>query len=503
MTISKKHLEWLEDRKISVEVAINMGLYSGKRGNTGVEPDPNGGILVFPYLEKGVEKNAKYRAPGKKFWQKTGGKKLLWNRDILEDPSLIDGTYSLVITEGEMDALSVISAGYPFVVSVPDGAPPARDSQGRLIEVPDNTYDLDPDSDDKFEYILNDWEALSRIKSIIIATDSDEPGIRLSKELVRRLDRVRCKFITYPQTTKDLNEVLGINGPQGVMDLIVNAKPFPVSGVYSYSDLPDENPIETVTTGWPGLDEYLSPYVPAFMVVTGFPGQGKSTWTVQLATQLALFHGWNVGLASFEMRIKPYVTNQIARTFIRKRVDAHSPDTKVSPETFMQRRFCFIAPDPQEDIDHDLDWLLDRMATAVIRHGMKVCIIDPWNEIDHKRHRDESLTEYTGRAIRKLKVFAKRYDCLVIVVAHPDKSARHRDPEEIGLSDISDSAHWANKADIGVTIGRIGEQDVSTSTGVYVKKVRYQPEAGKPGEFILQYNTEMRIFVESVRELPA
>ena len=500
MTISVNHLEWLESRHISVEAAINMGIYSGKRGSTGVEPDVNGSILVFPYLENGEEKNAKYRAPGKRFWQKQGGKKLLWNRDILNDPSLQDGTHSLVITEGEMDALAVITAGYPFVVSVPDGAPPARDSQGRLIEVPENTYDIDPDQDDKYEYILNDWEALSKIKSIIIAADADEPGIRLSKELVRRLDRVRCKFVTYPKTAKDLNEVLGADGPKAVMDLIVSAKPFPVSGVYSFNDLPDEAPLQPVTTGWAGLDEYLSPYTPAFMVVTGFPGHGKSTWTVQLATQLALFHGWNVGLASFEMRVKPYVTDQIARTFIRKRVDAHTPDSKLSPEAFTQRRFCFIAPDPEEDIDHDLDWLLDRMATAVIRYGMKVCIIDPWNEIDHKRQKDESITEYTGRAIRKLKIFAKRYDCLVIVVAHPDKGARHRDAEDIGLQDISDSAHWANKADIGVTIGRIGEADISTSTGVYIKKIRYQPEAGKLGEFALQYSRDARMFVETVAE---
>ena len=504
MTISEKHLEWLESRHINVEVAvINMGLYSGKRGSTGVEPDANGNILVFPYLENGEEKNAKYRAPQKRFWQKQGGKKLLWNRDILNDPSLQDGTHSLVITEGEMDALAVMSAGYPFVVSVPDGAPPARDAQGRLIQVPENTYDIDPDQDDKFEYILNDWEALSRIKSIIIATDSDEPGIRLSKELVRRLDRVRCKFITYPATAKDFNEVLGVGGPNAVMDLIVNAKPFPVSGVYSYNDLPEESPLQTVTTGWAGLDEYLSPYTPAFMVVTGFPGQGKSTWTVQLATQLALFHGWNVGLASFEMRVKPYVTNQISRAFVNKRIDAHTHDCRLTPDEFIQRRFCFIAPDAEEDIDHDLEWLLDRMATAVIRHGMKVCIIDPWNEIDHKREKDESITEYTGRAIRKLKVFAKRYDVLVIVVAHPDKSARHRDPEEIGLSDISDSAHWANKADIGVTIGRIGEPDISTTTGVYIRKIRYQPEAGKVGDFAIQFDLTRRIFVETAGEANA
>lgn len=500
MTISVKHLEWLESRSISVEAATNMGLYSAKRGTTGVEPDENGSILVYPYFENGVEVNAKYRAPGKRFWQMQGGKKVFWNRDILQDPSVLDGTHPLVITEGEMDALAVISAGYPFVVSVPDGAPPARNAQGQLIDVPDSTYDIDPDDDDKYQFILNDWEYLSKAKSIIIATDSDEPGMRLSKELVRRLDRIRCKFITYPKACKDLNEVLMSEGEKAVRDLIVSAKPFPVSGVYSFNDLPDEAPINTVTTGWSGLDQNLMPYTPAFMVVTGFPGHGKSTWTVQLATQLALYHGWNVGIASFEMRIKPYVTNQITNTFIRKRMDAATPDARLSPDVFLQRRFCFIAPDPEEDIDHDLDWLLDRMTTAVIRHGMRVCIIDPWNEIDHRRERDESITEYVGRAIRKLKVFAKRYDLLVIVVAHPDKSARNRDAEDIGLGDISDSAHWSNKADIGVTVGRIGDPAVSTSTGIYIKKIRYQPDAGVLGDFVLQYDRERRIFVETVAE---
>lgn len=501
MTISPTHLEWLESRRISVEVATAMALYSAKRGSTGVEADPEGKILVFPYLEEGVEKNAKYRAPGKRFWQKQGGKKLLYNRDILADPSLHDGSHPLVICEGEVDCLAAITAGYPFAVSVPDGAPPARDAQGKLIAVPENTYDIDPDNDDKYVYILNDWELLSRIKTIVIAVDGDEPGTRLAKELVRRLDRVRCKFVTYPEGCKDLNEVLVAHGPEAVLNVISSAKPFPVSGVYSYNDLPDEAPLAPVTTGWNGLDEVLMPYTPAFMVVTGFPGQGKSTWTVQLAAQLALYHGWNVGLASFEMRIKPYVTNQITNVFLRKRLDAANPDARLTPEAFLQRRFCFIAPDPEEDIDHDLEWLLDRMATGVIRHGIKVCIIDPWNEIDHKRERDESLTEYTGRAIRKLKVFAKRYDVLVIVVAHPDKGARAKDADTIGLSDISDSAHWANKADIGVTIARIGDDPESTSTGVYIKKIRYQPEAGKIGEGLLQFDRSKRIFVETVGEI--
>ena len=226
--LSQKHEKWIEERGLSVESAIGAGLYSGRRGDDGVEPDPDGPILVYPYTEHGVELNAKYRGPQKRFWQKQGGKKLLWNRDILEDPSLQDGTHPLVITEGENDALALITAGYPFVVSVPDGAPPARDHMGKLIEVPDSTHDIDPDNDDKYAFILNDWDALAKVKQIIIASDGDEPGMRLSKELVRRLDRIRCRFVTYPDGCKDFNEVLQAHGREAVMKVLKEARPFPV-----------------------------------------------------------------------------------------------------------------------------------------------------------------------------------------------------------------------------------------------------------------------------------
>ena len=494
MTISALHMEWLDKRGI-LTAAMDIGIYSAQRVADGqVLADGNGDILVFPFIRHGREIGAKYRAKGKRFWQKPNCPKAFFNGDILDDPSLIDGTNSLVIVEGEPDALSFIAAGYPFVVSVPDGAPPARDKDGKLINVPEGTADIDIDSDDKYAFILNEWDALAKIKSIIIAVDADEPGQRLAKELIRRLDKVRCSFVTYPPDCKDANEVLLTHGPAAVLALVAQAKPYPVSGVYTYDDLPPELEMETVSTGFPKLDEYLMPYRPAFMIVTGFPGHGKSTWTVQLATNLAYKNGWNVGLASFEMRVKPYVTAQIENVFIDRRSRGNGPDMHLTPDRFIQRRFFFIAPDPEDDAVHDLDWLLERMTTAVIRHGMKVCIVDPWNEIDHVRGRDESVTDYTGRAIRKLKTFARRYDCLVIVVAHPVKSAGQKDAPDISLYDISDSSHWANKADLGVVVARIGDVPFSTETGIFVKKVRYQPDAGKLGDVTLTFDPVRRIF---------
>jgi hypothetical protein len=64
-------------------------------------------------------------------------------------------------------------------------------------------------------------------------------------------------------------------------------------------------------------------------------------------------------------------------------------------------------------------WLLDRATDAVLRDAIRVLVIDPWNEIERARRRDETTTDYIGRCIRALKRFARLYDVVVIIVAHP------------------------------------------------------------------------------------
>lgn len=494
MTISPTHEEWLTlERGLDPELVAQMGLYSVTRQKDGtVAPDPKGKVLAFPFWRRGEEVAVKYRGPDKRFWQREGGRKTLYNVDVLDDPQLEEGRQALVITEGELDCLTALACGYPWTVSVPDGAPPARDKDGRLIKVPEGTSDIDAE-DTKYAFLLNDWEGLAKVKRIIIATDADEPGQRLAAELVRRLGRVRCLFVAYPAGCKDLNEVMLAHGQKAVLEVIQRAKPYPVSGVYTFDDLPPPIPFRPVSTGWGRLDEFLMCYHPALMVVSGLANQGKSTWTAQLVAQLAIRHGWSIGLASFEMQINPVVTTQLMRVYLQKHEKHWKPAERERAEDFLRRRFVFIAPEPDDEDDHDVDWLLRKAEVAVIRHGVRVLLLDPWNEIEHRRGRDESMTDYTGRAIRELKAFARRYDVLVIVVAHPTKGAAKGEPEAISLYDVSDSAHWANKADLGVIVARLGSMQ-DTLTGIFIKKVRYQPETGRIGDIELVYDPETRMF---------
>lgn len=498
--ISARHLAWFDNRGIDPETVTRFGIYSARRELDGGEvvPDPAGSILVFPYADRlSPVEGAKYRAPEKRFWQKPGVRKTFWNADILDDPALKKGDYALVITEGEMDALAVIQAGYPFVVSVPDGAPPARDKDGKKIVVPKSADDIDPEHDEKYSFVFNNWDRLKQIKRIIIATDADEPGQRLAEELVRRLDRLRCSWIELPKGCKDLNDVLVVHGSAEVLRIITGAKEYPVSGLYRYTEIPEEPDIAAYSTGWPKLDKFVKVFTPCLMVVTGFAGQGKSTWTEQLVANLAIRNQWVVGIASFEMRVKPYVTNSLSTVFLGYPRNAWTPADKKRADEWLERQFVFIGPDPQEDErEHDINWLIDCAEAAVIRHGMRVLLIDPWNEIDHGKRNGESTTDYTGRAIRALKRFAKSYGVLVIIVAHPSKGALQKSPEGISLYDISDSAHFANKADIGIVIARLGNIEVDTLTACLIKKIRYQPETGKPGRVDLDFDPEKKLFVQ-------
>lgn len=502
--ISNKHIEWLSARGISEETASRMGIYTVRRGPNGdMVRDIAGDTIAFPYLEHGDEVNTKYRGPGKKFWQSAGGRKTFFNADILDDPTLIDGDHPLVICEGEMDCLSFLEAGYPFAVSVPDGAPPARDQHGNLVQVPDTADDVDPATDEKYRYILNNWDRLKRVKKFVLAGDGDDPGRRLVHELARRLGPARCKFVSYPEGLKDANDVLTTHEGSDVVRLATLAKPFPVRGLYYLSEYPDEPPIQAFDIGFPNLSyrpsqpkaPSLSLYRGAFMVVSGLPGGGKTAWTMQLAFNMAAVHGWRIAPASFEMRVSPTLRDMLRGFYLGTPRRNWTRSGVKEADAFIEEKFVFITLAPRDDdTEADVQWVIDRAQDAVIRDSIDLLIVDPWNEVEHRRGAGENVADYTNKAIRSFKRFAHSYDVATIVVAHPTKAAgiSNKNGEPMSLYDISDGATWANKAELGVTVSRKSMQDTVTEIGI--RKVKFRG-TGRAGNAFLTYDEELEAFV--------
>lgn len=483
--INPRVLSWFTKRGIDEEVVARTGIYSGTRQPTGeVTADPRGEVIVFPFIRDGHSVGEKYRGANKRFWQKPGGVKTFMNADVLSDPALKRGDTNLVIVEGEVDLLTALQCGFPHTVSVPDGAPP---------EVQGDPSEPSPDTDQKFSYVAADWERLKHIKRITIAVDNDGPGKRLAEELVRRLGRVRCYWVEYPEGCKDLNDALVNRGASEVAQVLNSAKPYPVHGLYTLSEFPPEPPLNPISTGWGRLDDHLRVFYPGIMAVTGFANAGKSTWTNQLVAQLALKHGWPAAIASFEMRLDPYVTDTLRAVFLGKPRYSWTMDDIQRANDWINEYFLFISPTDDDD-QKDLDWLIERAEAAVIRHGIRVLMIDPWNEIEHSVSRGESVTDYTGRALQALKKFGRTFDCFVIVVGHPTKEGASKKDDALSLYDMAGSAHFANKVDLGVVVCRVnGAENMSK---ILVRKVRYQPDTGKIGEIEFAYDPDLRLFAQ-------
>lgn len=211
--------------------------------------------------------------------------------------------------------------------------------------------------------------------------------------------------------------------------------------------------------------------------------------------RMALGHGWSTVFASFEQR--PQTDHRRAlRTFFNSKRAIHQSAREIAAaDDWIERYFSFIVPD--EDDEADLVWILERAAAAIVQHGAKIVVIDPFNEIDHVRPPDMSLTEYTGFAIKQFRRLAKKYQVHVIVAAHPAKMKK-RDDGSYGiptLYDISDSAHWYNKADIGIVIHRTGEKPQDFKTLIRISKSKYHDEIGKPGDLEAHFDPEQNRYV--------
>lgn len=469
-------VEAFEGRSINAETAARLGVYTGTLGREGaVTPDAGGNVVVFPFFENGVAVNEKYRGPRKKFWQRKGGKRTFWNADVLDDPALAAGHASLVITEGEVDALTAIDCGFPFTVSVPDGAPP-----------PDAVHQED-DRTGKFEFVWNNLGRLDRIKRFVIASDNDAPGQALANELVRRLGAARCLFVTYPAGCKDLNEVRMQKGAEGVTAVLNAAQPYPVKDIYRLSEFKDAPPIKTLLTGWETVDTLMSLFTPCLTVVTGVPSHGKSSWLTHLLVNASEMHGWKHAIYSPEMPVVPHLRDKMRRIIGRKALDRMSKKEIADVDAFINEHFFFIEHQADED-DLTVEWLLQRAEEAVVRFGVRTLTIDPWNEVEHAKRRDETMTEYHARALRMIKRFQVRYDISTFVVAHPTKEVGHGGKVRVPtLYDVDGSSAFFNKPDFGVVIDR-PDSSIDESM-VHVAKVRFEG-TGSKGSVRMRFDRE-------------
>ena len=164
-----------------------------------------------------------------------------------------------------------------------------------------------------------------------------------------------------------------------------------------------------------------------------------------------------------------------------------SPDELKTADEWINAHYLWISHSEQRPT---LEWLLDMGETAVIRHGAKVLQIDPWNRLESTRPPRESETDYIGRCLAELYVFARDFDCHVQVLAHPAKMDSTRRNTAPYLEDISGSKNWDNRCDQGFTIHRpkiFDDGQRKTEAVLCHRKARFE-ELGYPCKLSLDFD---------------
>ena len=442
-----KVVEWFKSRGISQKTLadLNVGEGSEYMPQTG-KPE---NTIKFNYFMGGDLVNIKYRDGRKNFKLYKGAEKVFYNID-----SIIGYDYC-VIVEGEMDVLALHEAGVTNAISVPNGATL-------------NTNNL--------EYLDNCIDYFDDKEKIILAVDTDEAGQALQAELVRRLGSEVCYLASFDDC-KDANEYLIKYGTEKLVQRITGARPVPLENVTTFRDIEDEV-TDFVRNGFkPGyqvglqnFDDIFSTYTGQFITVTGIPSSGKSDFVDQMVVGYNQNYGWKTAFASPE-NVPTYLH---AHKLMRKVWQGMPTSADIHGDKWNQ-----VADHCNSNFFHidmeryTLESVLKKGAELVKRKGIKCLVIDPFNKVRDVDCKTEDVNRYTMEYLQKIEIFAKKFDVLVFIVAHPTKMYKDKDGkiEEPTMYNIKGGGEWYDASYHGILVHRNYEEKTVKAK---VLKVKFQ-----------------------------
>lgn len=463
----------LDKRKISEETCRKFGYTRGSYKGRPCQ-------IANYYSASGELVAQKLRFPDKTF-QTVGDFKQVG----LFGDNLYGSGKMIVITEGEIDALSVAEiqhCKWP-TVSLPNGAAAAKKAIAKSLEY------------------------LSHFETVVLMFDNDPPGQKAAAECAEILGPNRCKIATLP--LKDANEMLQAGRSQEIISAMWNARPYQPEGVLFGKDLLDivlteDLSAEAIPYPWQILNEKTHGLRRSEVVTfTAGTGVGKSAVVRELAYYLGNQAQQNVGMIMLEestrrtalglMSVHASIPLHLPR--FRKNV-SEAQLTQWFKETLGTGRYYMI--------DHfgssDRDTLLNRiryLATGcdcswIILDHLSM-VVSGMSEGDERRLIDNLMTD--------IRTLVQELQIGMLVVSHlkrPEKGAGHENGAETTLSQLRGSAAIGQLSDMVLGVERDQQGDDPNISTIRVLKNRFSGQTGI-GTLLL-YDTETGRLVETTKE---
>ncbi|MBE6784153.1 MAG: hypothetical protein E7536_09110 [Ruminococcaceae bacterium] len=412
-----KAVEYLQSRGISERITRKYKITVHKSNNN---------ILIFPfYDEEGVLQFVKYRnmkfdGKGNKEWCEKNTKPILFGMAQCTDFD------RLIITEGQIDSLSVAECGFPNVVSVPTGA------KG-------------------FTWITHCWEWITKFKEVVVFGDNEKGQITLIDELSKKLPMtVKCvRNIDY-LCEKDANDILLKYGKEAIIKAINNAELREVKFVKRLANVKavDMQKLPKIKTGIYEIDKAIGGlFYGQVILLSGKRGEGKSTLMSQFAAE-AIEQDNPVFVYSGELpnyHFKNWLDLQIAGG---KHISTHFNEygdeqyylsdevTKTINRWYFDKAFIFDNTAVEDD---EYEGILKIITDAVCRYNIKlVCIDNLMTALDDNPQTD--IYRQQSSFVKSLAKIAKKFDIAIILIAHPKKSNTEFNNDTVsGSSDITNA----------------------------------------------------------------
>lgn len=384
----------------------------------------------------------------------------------------------LIITEGEKDRLTLMTCGFPYVLSIANGA-------STNIEESHEAFD--------------EW--IQQAGEIIICGDTDRPGRRLVKLLIEQY-QTRAKVTTLPQGKKDISEVYEAFGSHEVQRIIAEAQGISDADIYDLSEHKEDildimmgNYDRGYEVGMGGLtDGIFHPTSEGGLIIlTGRPNSGKTDFLNCLMAHLMYHNQKCVAFFSFEKPIKGKHVREIARIALGVR-NTENMDGAESPDEARQENQKVLDYLSEHMVDFDTktrlpdsNYIIGMMEAMMNRKKQKIdyLVIDPYVFINMTEGGSRATeTEKVRLMLTKLQAWSRTRHIWTVVVAHP--RIQYKDGHEafppLDIYSVAGSAQWANLADFLLTVNRISKpEEGKMFTIVEMLKVRDQ-EFCHPGK---------------------